>query len=247
MSASIPAPKSLPLVHSTTCSEFPAIASSGALQPNLCPIFSEPLIYFFYGRPAYYPRRVGRMPSTKITYCPICFVFRPQAATQIARVYPCDSGALQRGNFAEHIPPADRDKYELSGGLEYARRLVAAFFDSNGSYYLGKAREGLTFLAADQDSPRYYGLITCPRDVSYDERRSAIEVQTRQAIGLSDQLHAVILPGRFLDEGSVRETIVEQWGALPLLYDTQNGTAPYLYKRDVQIKLKDLLENGGYL
>jgi hypothetical protein len=43
----------LPLVHTAEYFHLPSIQATNTLQTSDCKFFKEPLLYFFYGRPAY--------------------------------------------------------------------------------------------------------------------------------------------------------------------------------------------------
>ena len=189
----------LPLVHSTRCEWFREIAKEGELSPIKCPVFGEPLVYLFYGRPAYRSRNGGQ-PSTEITHCPICFVFKPYAVSdKIARVVPFDTGAAANGLFSPHIDRADFAKFILGSRIDLAQRMTHLFFGSNKKYFLGEARRLLSFADASVEVLNYLSLVHYEGESLFDDRRSAIEVQVREHVALRDTLMAVILPLAFLE------------------------------------------------
>jgi hypothetical protein len=107
-------PNELPMVHTTEYFRLPSIQSSNTLQASACKVFGEPLLYFFYGRPAY--RDASQTsPTRDVGFYPICFVFRPGTIAKGAkRLYPFDSGASQSG-FVRACYPTDQRFSELSG------------------------------------------------------------------------------------------------------------------------------------
>ena len=237
----------LPLVHSTRCEKFADIAKARSLIPQLCPVFGEPLIYLFYGRPAYRSKN-GSTPSTDIAYCPVCFVFKPYTiSAQLIRLFPFDSGASKGGLFEPHISRTDTDNFQLSLTLESARRTINFFFETNAKFFVGEPKRGLFIPDAELEALNYYQLVSHEGDEAYDDRRSAIEVQANIAIELRDTLLAVILPFSFLQESDIRKVIVKDWRTYPITYSTVRGTIPSEYVRVIAEKLRSYLEDGGYL
>ena len=235
-------PPELPLVHSTSCERFDAIRSTGVLDPQTCAVFGEPLIYFFYGRPVYRSGKRGVSPDTRFLYCPVCLVLKPNAVSAFARLFPFDSGALDKGLFDPPIAQNHRDRYALGPAVLTAQRLVEAFFETNGAYFVGEPREFFTPPSGEDEVERYWQIVNAAGEAAFDERRSAIEIQSRDALALRDNLHAVIMPTGFLDEPAIRRAVVQDWRAVPITYDTHRGTIPNEYIRDISIKLQLLLK-----
>jgi hypothetical protein len=234
-------PNELPLVHNTTCSRLREITGTGSLDPRPCPVFNEPLIYFFYGRPIFRPRGPGDSPDTRVVLCPVCLIFKPRAIEPWSRVFPFDSGAASGGRFDPLIPAAHRDRYLLQSTISTARRVVEAFFDTNNHYYLGDPRK-LLDNGGVEEVQKYFTLISSTGPAEFDDRRSAIEVQSRKAIALRDNLYAVILPAAFLDVLQIREAVVSEWRAIPITYETHRGAVPNEYVRVIVEKFRSLFD-----
>jgi hypothetical protein len=234
----------LPLVHNTTCKRFREIANKGVLEPRSCDKFKEPLVYFFYGRPIYRSNTSGNVADTGYTFCPVCLVLRPNSQIPIARLFPFDSGAAASGLFAPLIPSEHRDRYSLVATVATARRLVEAFFETNQQYYVGKARPFFNSPPTEPEVGQYWTLVSTEGEAEYDDRRSAIELQTREVVPLTNTVQAVILPKVFLDEASLRKILVQDWGAVPLTYHTSVGGIPNEYTRVISEKLVDFLEDS---
>jgi hypothetical protein len=121
----------LPLVHTTEYFRLPLIQTSNILQPLSCSVFKEPLLYFFYGRPAY--RDASQTtPTRDVGFYPICFVFRPGTICKKAkRVYPFDTGAAQKGLYEPAIRRTDAlTGYGVQAVVESARKIVSRFFET---------------------------------------------------------------------------------------------------------------------
>jgi hypothetical protein len=173
-------------------------------------------------------------------YCPVCLVLKPGAVASLARIFPFDSGAATGGRFDPPVPGIDRDRYSLGPALLTAQRVVEAFFETNQKYYVGEPRTVFTPPGGEQEIQNYWQLINTTGMASFDDRRSAIEVQSRASLALKDNLHAVILPIAFLEEPEVRRVIMHDWRAIPVTYDTYRGAIPNEYVRVIVEKLRVL-------
>ena len=230
----------LPLVHTTKTEYIHNIISACSLSPSPCPVFKEPLLYLFYGRPAYRIAKPDK-PTTDVIYCPICLVFKPYSDLKglIARIFPFDSGAGTSGRFNSHIRKDELDRYQLTPLIESAKQVVSLFFGENRKYYFGKARAGLSFAPEDATAAKYYTLVSELGTHDYDDRRSAIEIQARTSFVLRDALLAVVLPECLLDLPVIRDTIIRDWRALPLTYGSQFGGIPSEYSAIIREKLDE--------
>jgi hypothetical protein len=218
----------LPLIHTSRCELLSPIVSANALEPRLCRVFAEPLTYFSYGRPAY-RSKLGSSPGDSLALCPVCFVFKPHVLPrEVARVFPCDSGALHDDRFGPMLTSADMGSLELDPTLDAARRYVDLFFPTNSQYYLGRVRK---FVGArlDEAARRFLGLLISSGPVQFDDRCSAVEIQVRERIDLPHKLLYVILPREYLDRPAIRNAVFNVWNCEPILYSTVHGDSPSAY------------------
>jgi hypothetical protein len=150
----------LPLVHTTEYFNLPLIRSSHTLEPRDSKIFGEPLLYFFYGRPAYRDPD-ATVPTRDISFYPICFVFKPGTiCKQAKRLYPFDTGASQDGLYEPAINRTDAlTAYQVQAVVDNAKRITTCFFETHEGYLSGKPRPGLVFTTAENDAALYYRLI----------------------------------------------------------------------------------------
>lgn len=231
----------LPLVHTSRCEFLDTIVASHKIaSPKPCPVFHEYLVYLFYGRPAYRSTR-GSRPGEGLALCPVCFVFKPRTVSKsICRVFPCDSGALSTDLFKPHLTVADLPELELEPVIESARRLVPFLFETNENYFVGKARVGVA-LGEDSPGQRFHQLLIGSGPSACDDRKSAIEVQVRDAVSLKGQLECVMLPREFLDDAKIRTAVLDEWKCDPLDYPTFYGAAPTEYYPVVRQQLFDRL------
>ena len=103
-----------------------SILREGELQTEPCAVFDdEPLLYLFYGRPAY--RVNSQVLSSAIdAYAPVCFIVRPGSVKAPRRIFPFDRGK-QRSESRGIEEAYDRDGLQqekplsrLSGTKRYS-------------------------------------------------------------------------------------------------------------------------------
>jgi len=243
------AAEELPLVHTTRCETLAFIVKSHELRsPNPCDVFGEHLLYFFYGRPAY-RYKGGADASADVDLYPVCFVFKPNTiSAKVKRIYACDSGGVQKGYFENHLHPPDRDELQLDPKIDSARKLVRLVFGDNSQYYRASA-VGVAPAAFVSGTPaaRYHALLIDKARSAADDRRSAIEVQLDSPLALGHDLLYVVLPKEKLNEPDLRETIIQNWQADPIGYETYPGAPPHEYISAIREALRRRFEEGGRL
>jgi hypothetical protein len=238
--------RELPLVHAIECRHLDSILKSHTLEPRHCSVFQEPLLYFFYGRPAYRdPSKT--LPIKDISFCPICFVFRTGNRFPLKRLFPFDTGASQAPHalYEPHVLAADAlNRFGVLALIENARRIVKAFFETDENYLAGRAKIGLAFTPGEVDAKAYYDLISGGGKPECDDRRSAIELQTAATVDLRGQLAAIVMPTSFLDDDALMKTLLEEWHAFPLTYSADVGMRPTEFhgtiREKIRIHYKDL-------
>jgi len=217
----------LPLVHTTEYFRLPEIQKTNTLQTHNCAIFNEPLLYLFYGRPAYRDSSQTN-PARDIGFYPVCFVFRPDTISKKARrLYPFDTGASQKGLYEPEIRGIDAlTSYRVPGAVEGARKIVSRFFETEEQYLSNKPKNGLRFSPSEIEAESYYRLITGGGDPSCDDRRSVVEIQIGERLDLHQGIMAVVLPTCFLEDEGLANAILRGWHAQPLTYDADIGMRP---------------------
>jgi hypothetical protein len=234
-------------VHTTKYFRLRTIQGTNTLQPTHCKVFGEPLLYFFYGRPAYRDRS-QITPTRDVGLYPICFIFRFAGLGKIAeRIYPFDSGASQSGLYEPAINrSAALLDYQLTG-IESARRIVGGFFDTDEEYLSNKPRNDLVFSSDDEKAQSYYDLINGGGDPECDDRCSAIEVQLARAVDIRKHIMAVVLPTCFLEDATLVETILKTWRAEPLTYDADIGMRPLEFHGTIRLLIRGFYRREGLL
>jgi hypothetical protein len=230
----------LPMVHTTEYFRLAAIQATSTLQASPCKVFKEPLLYFFYGRPAY--RDASQItPARDVGFYPICFVFRPDIISKKAkRLYPFDTGASQAGLYEPAIKPIKAlANYPVLAVLESARKIVRCFFETDEKYLSNKPKPGLLFSSAESDAQSYYELINGGGDPDCDDRCSAVEIQIAECLDIRQGIMAVVLPTCFLEDDHLAETILKVWGAEPLTYDADIGMRPIEFHGTIRHMIRE--------
>ena len=151
-----------------------------------------------------------------------------------------DSGKrkwCQCGKTDGGLPP------ELSSVLKFTN----AFFETNSYYFVGQAKSVLNLPADETAAQSYYDLVAHEGSESYDDRRSAIEFQYNKSLSLKDKLWAVAMPTSFLDDSTIRNIVLQDWGAYPLTYSIIRGTAPSEYNATIRAAYERWLREGQML
>ena len=238
----------LPMVHTTEYFRLPSIQASNLLQVSPCKVFGEPLLYLFYGRPAYRDT-TQTVPTRDVGFYPICFVFRPGTLWKWAkRIYPFDTGASQRGLYEPDISRHDAlGSYSVLPALESARKIVGCFFETEEQYLSNKPRLGLSFSAAEAEAQSYYELINGGGDPECDDRCSAVEIQLAEHLDIRQDIMAIVLPTCFLEDEVLTETITKVWRAIPLTYDADIGMRPIEYHSVIRHKIREFYRRAAIL
>lgn len=225
----------LPLVHTTQRKKLDELRTTHQLSEPDCDVFKEPLVYLFYGRPAY-RSLLGRDPGSHFELCPIGLVFRPgTVSATIKRMFACDSGAVHLGLLEPNVLHTELQKLELDPTIESARRLVPLVYGSNLDYFATHVAAPVPpIFPAGGVADRWHQLIRDPTLTTCDDRISAIEVQVRGPVSLKDSLLYVVLPSELLEDAEVRTTIFDQWKCDPLPYDVYRAAPPIEYYSDIR-------------
>jgi hypothetical protein len=221
--ASAPSEQQLPMTHLTDAYHLRSIAEAGMLEPTQCRVFDEPLLYLFYGRPAY--RVVAQVESNGLeAYWPICFILRnsPGAAR---RIYPFDSGAFHHGRFGDLVHrDMIREDFELDVDPTTPGRLLNLFWSGARDYFDNRGVREVALDPYEFEAKSYSEIIRSKPNGPFDEWHSAVEVQMGDPLHLAGNLSAVILPSDFANE-KVRKRF-DELGALVLPFDTVSRHGP---------------------
>lgn len=240
-----PATGELPLTHITDGLGFRGILQTGELRPERCQVFDEPLLYFFYGRPAY---RVNsqRLSSAIDAYTPVCLILRPKSLTMPKRVFPFDSGAFNSDRFAEAMHRKMLlDDFALETSSDTPLRLISMFFGDCERYYRNTPLEKVEIPPLSFEASSYHVLITSRHENAFDERISAIELQSDETLDLQRVAEAIVLPDAFATPDILQR--LEALGITALPYDYIPRLRPESYTGALYTIVRDYYRRRGYL
>lgn len=207
-----PSEPSMALIHTTTVSLFRQVCcGTTSLIPQLCPVMLKPLTYFFYGRPAYRP---GPMSPTNrdCDSRPVCLLFRREAVQSITGIYPCDTGAHDRGFYSPFLDGIAFADLDCVGVVDADKRIVSRFFGANDSYFYGEEFATLTPPATNAIARKFHDLISSPRITECDDRSQTIELTQDHFQELDNALESIVVPDFLLAEPLVASAI-RRWEA----------------------------------
>lgn len=230
MVSAAPTPGSapLPLTHVTDCIRLKSILDDGQLEPRLCPVFGEKILYLFYARPSYRSSKAGKLHN--LNFAPVCFVIDASAAKQHGpdEVMPFDTGALSHGILSNDVhgdlSPFD---FALEREVESAQKLSRLFFEDEKGYFAGRSRVNIPpYSPTEAEIVAYESLVRRSGNMESDERGTSIEFQFKKPLPIDGKLIGIILPQEFLDDPTVLKKIKEK-----------NITArPYMFIPDHSVK-----------
>jgi hypothetical protein len=215
-----PATPMMPLTHVCQGYFFREIVRTKQLKPSPCEVFSEGLLYFFYGKPTYKPKTEGAAVES-LALAPVCLVCKPHLIPNPKRIAPFDTGAFASRRYADYlVRRMEIDDFLLDVSPEMPGRVIAHFFYSNREYFKGKPA-AIAIPPMQFEAQSYYNLITDNGSTNSDHRRSAIEIQTDQLVTIGpDSVLLVVLPEVFLDDPEVRTRVYNDWSAEVATYFT---------------------------
>jgi hypothetical protein len=197
----------MPLFHTTRAYHAKKILKEGAIEPQNCQVFlGEKLSYLFYGRPSY--KFSDDALIAKYWQLPTVFIFDSDVCN-VERVFPFDTGAFENKMYPKFFGMMPRDEYELKGIADYPQKIVSAFFVDAERYFKLKPRKEDDFVSTfsltvtDEEVRALYDLIGSS-DNRLDDRRFAIEVQTRDRLDISlGNCRAIIMPEEYLESEEI--------------------------------------------
>jgi hypothetical protein len=247
-----PAAGLLPLVHITRAYAFDEMLVEGLLKPTDCEIFKEPLIYLFYGKPAYRAKN-GNNARLEFEW-PIVFVFHPDKVGTIKRVFPFDTGAFERRIYSEFFDSNSKIvDFELEPSLASAQKVVGAFYRNHKEYYDGASRKNVEIGIRQFEAQGIHELSRVPgtKEVGAnakvrDERSSSIEIQLSDPIDFTENLLAVVIPEPYLDDDEVKQALA-RWRVKEIeTYPTLHNTSGEAWVGEIYMVIRRLYERLGF-
>jgi hypothetical protein len=243
----------LPLVHITRAYAFDAILDGDSLEPSVCDVFKDKILYLFYGRPAYRAKE-GNNARLEFEW-PIVFVFDAEKVSEIKRIFPFDTGAFAQQLYSDFFDKESQFMdFALTPSLETARKFVGTFYQDNNEYYQGETRKNVDIPLRQFEAQGIYELARLPgvqssklQGKTRDERSSALEVQVAQAISLKDALIALVLPEPYLDDKDIQEALI-RWNVKEVhTYATLHNMSGEAWVGEIYSIIHRLYKRLGFL
>jgi hypothetical protein len=239
-----PVAGSMGLIHCTNVSRGLAALHAGSLRTSPCRVYEEDLLYLFYGRPAYKLPNDGRA-TGMVEFAPVCLVLDPKLLGATVRVLPFDSGGFQR-----YAPLAGADlgrtDFELVGGPDVPRRIVAGFFGTNRNYFDQRAVVTSAQISIIHEAARVVArLLTDESLRNDDDRCGTIELQYPSAIPLAGALHAIVAPAVVLDDVELQGMLADYPDVALLPYPVFGRFRPPELANSIYERVNDLHARMG--
>lgn len=216
----------LPLVHCADLTRRPGsnvhtageILRTGRLEPVLCDVFGEDLVYTYIGRPAY--REFAR---------PVCFVFKPLPEL-LQNVFLFDTGAYNTERYRQLVDNVqDIHLFRVPAREEEIKKFILKYFGSNENYFLSQestrdilAHEG----SLEEFSYELFCRLSAFSRLHFDDRCRTLENIIRSPVNLEEALQAIVFP-----RGKCAPDDYPGWdGSLPsgverMSYEDRDGAA----------------------
>ncbi|WP_156385657.1 hypothetical protein [Devosia sp. Root685] len=216
-------------MHTTDSYRFAEVLLSGELKPTPCAVFGENLLYLFLGRPAYKTRKQS---NDNLTFdLPVAIILNSNTDIGTpARVYPFDSGAFERGLYKTYFHDETiLEDFELFSEQISSDKYISHFYSTKREYFGGTSRKNVELPFDGFEARGLHEMaraIADPgvdRDLPADERSSSVELQTRNAVSLSGNTLAVILPQQYLDTKGIAEAIASMGAKYIKTYDVMRN------------------------
>lgn len=204
----------LGLTHVTDCARLGSLVEARRLEPRHCDVFGQPLVYLFYGRPAY-RRAWSEGATSNLDYARICLILHDEVAKRAHRILPFDSGGFPRYSSAFHDTLSLAD-FEVDPA-DHPLKIIGAFYDSVDAYWMMNPVQPRKFPITQHAVRSYYDLITGGLKERFDDRCASIEVQLAEPLPLQGAVVALVGPHQIFDDPAV-QAMVDDWGAEPRPY-----------------------------
>lgn len=196
-----PAPV-MPLVHVCDCHALRTIITTNKLKPTLCNVYSENLLYFFYGRPSYRVNN-GGLPVSIPALFPSCLILDSQLISDIKRIYPFDTGAFNAGLYSDLVHKnSNRDDYIFDNNYLFVQKYIGLFYSGNKNYYDGSPVITSTSLPPmGFELQALLDLINRKGASKVDDRSYTIEIQSSSETDISNgSIKAIVAPESMFED-----------------------------------------------
>jgi len=236
----------LPGVHTTNGSSFNEILQYNKLRLKVCTYYQKPLLYLFYGKPAYRLQRGSNLSTRLSGDAAVCFVLNTTKLPDMHRAFALDTGASFGNRYDDYLPQGvSIDDFEIAANPVSVAKLVKAFFDENERYVNGSAKESIKFSPLDVVSDVYKAIASSTVS-TFDDRACTCELQYDAELEINkDTIHTVVIPDMLFGETRIQKKMRE-WGVKPITYRFRRAK-PEDRTEVICEKLGDYYEAEGFM
>lgn len=179
--------------HRTDAFALRSIIKNGSVSPHMCSVFQEPLIYLFYGRPAY---RSNESQQLRLSAkAPVIIIFNNNIEKSGTRIFPFDSGAFDSRYDPWRHQDMKLSEFCMPCGNDAAERHVAEFFGDRKRYLSMEPIRPNRSYAGEFEVEAIAEILNDRSFAPADDRRLAVELQVdRKLLLQSDEAFALVIP-----------------------------------------------------
>jgi len=227
--------KPLPLCHTTMEFYFFEIITNHRLRAEKpCPVFKEMLVFFFYGKAKYIPRKYVREGGNR--FLPVTMLFNMEQFGNASpkRMLPFDSGGFDL--YRLQVKPIDY--YVVpSPSVGAVKKYISGIYGTNEQYLTRKMKPD----AVSEDSLWYAVkeikyLHDHPPGEDVGNQAYTIEIQFEDTGDVWAEPHAIVIPHRMFTSTAmmdkIRECISTQ-NIVPYAIDTEEAGEDIMYEYKV--------------
>ncbi|MCM1284728.1 MAG: hypothetical protein NC213_10500 [Acetobacter sp.] len=234
----------LPLIHSCGGYEAYLIISDDKLKTQLCPVFNENLLYFFYGKPSYPPTEKIKINTASSSFNPVCFIIDVEKIKP-KKIFPFDSGAFMSKRYERYIHRKTQIEHYLIDDKNGILKYISVVYGSNKNYMFGEIFDKLP-PHQKPELTSLFDLLKSDNVEEYDERANTIEIISDESYVLSDIVKCVILPDSLLKNDTVNEWL-KNTVAKCKTYETRRLCPPNRYNEVIFQKVIEYFKEEGYI
>jgi len=193
LQAATPVAERLKWCHRTDAFALRDIIRNGCVVPRMCNVFNEPLIYLFYGRPAYRAQESQQLRLS--SRAPVIVIFNNGIEATGSRLFPFDSGAFDSRYEPWRHHDMKLSEFHMPCGMNAAEKHVSEFFGSRSKYLaMAPVRPSRSY-AGEFEVEAITEILNDHSAEPADDRRLAIELQLGHELKLTNKdVAAIVIP-----------------------------------------------------
>jgi hypothetical protein len=199
-----------------------------------CPVLKKPLVYAFYGRPAY-RNKADDMPSDLPFLFPAVLILDPEKVPQPKHVFGFDTGAFVGGKMDDYLDPyMPLFDFHLEPNVQSAARLAQAFFGTPRDFLKNNPAIDVQVPAGNYEAVSFGKMVSARgRGANRLDDRVCTPELIFDEIPIEDCVKAAILPDALAADPEIGGRI-EALGVKVKDYEWTGASRPSEYHRTVR-------------